>query len=169
MMYSGRTHAHGFAYQAFHLPDGLIFLGGPFPGRYNDPGMFNETRVCRALAGVVPTGHFFIVDGIYSPLLHPWVHSTKLADVQMRKLWGHVRVSVEHAFANVVNHWVLVSRLFRVGADAPAKKYEVAVLLTNFLNFFVPNQTQQRFGLSPRPIEVYLAIASTHPVALDYY
>jgi hypothetical protein len=146
----------------------MLFLGGPFLGHHNDPGMFNRTHVCNSLGASVPDGYFFLADGVYSPILHSWVHSTKFSPPDLRKVWGYIRSSVEHAFANVVRYWVFVDRPLRPFADAPAKKYEIAVLLTNFLNFFTPNQTAQRFALPPRDITEYIAIAQTHPVDLNY-
>ncbi|KAF7965647.1 hypothetical protein HWV62_42420 [Athelia sp. TMB] len=173
--YSGHKKFHALKFQALCIPNGLIaHLFGPEEGRRNDNLLASKSEIfekCREHAKQpldpdAPTGdqyyHLFgdPAYGVSPVLLSPFADPDK-NEKAWNSIMSSVRISVEHSFDIVVNNWPFLNAYWKhkVYASPVGTYYRIAVLLTNAINCFHPNQTAQKYNCPPPTVEEYFHLA----------
>ena len=95
--------------------------------------------------------------GLSPVLISPFDGDKTAEQLEWNRDMSSVRMSVEHAFAIVLNHWPYLWAFWkhRVYASGIGQNYRVGVLLSNAINCFRPNQTAQRYDCQPPTVEKY--------------
>ena len=149
-------------------------LFGPIEGRRADPHMLKESKLLEKCAmhakrpgttDATPiTDRYYQLFGdpaygvtplLLSPFAGPGVRSEEEREwnAQMAK----VRIEVEHGFGRVQANWPFINTFWRlrVFSSPVGIYYRVAVLLSNAMNCFRPNQTAQTFDCKPPLLNEY--------------
>lgn len=173
--YSGYKKNHSLKYQAVAVPNGMIaHLFGPYEGRHADPYLLAESGLLEkcmehaiqvdSTAGSPIEQRYYQLFGdpayglsaqLISPFSGPGVRSE--LEQEWNSQMAHVRIKVEHAFGGVVNNWPFLNAFWklRVHSSPVGRYYRVAVLLTNALNCFRPNQVALAFDCPPPLLHEY--------------
>ncbi|KAF7982842.1 hypothetical protein HWV62_25806 [Athelia sp. TMB] len=172
--YSGHKKFHAVKFQALCIPNGLIaHLFGPEEGRRNDNLLTSKSEIfekCREHAKQPPdpdapmdNQYFHLCGdpayGVSPVLLSPFTDPDK-DETEWNSIMSSVRISVEHSFGIVVNNWPFLNAHWKhkVYVSPVGTYYRVAVLLTNALNCFHPNQTAQKYNCPLPTVEEYFHV-----------
>lgn len=173
--YNGYKKFHALKYQAVAIPNGMIaHLFGPWEGRNADPFLLTESRLiekCAEYANRENTDETMPWEdrcyqlfgdpayGLSSHLVSPFSGAGVRSETE--NAWNtrmaSVRIKVEHTFGGVVNNWPFLNAFWkqRVYSSPVGRYYRVAVLLTNALNCFRPNQVALSFDCPPPTLDEY--------------
>lgn len=173
--YSGYKKNHSLKYQAVAIPNGMIaHLFGPYEGRHADPFLLAESgllvkcaehaiQVGSTADSPVEERYYQLFGdpayGLSAQLLSPFSGPGERSELEQEwnSQMAHVRIKVEHAFGGVVNNWPFLNMFWkhRVYSSPVGRYYRVAVLLTNALNCFRPNQVALAFDCPPPLLHEY--------------
>lgn len=171
LYYSGHKHFHGFKYLGVITPDGLFAsLYGPVVGSRGDWFLWRssglEDRILRQFVEAGNPERLFLYGD-------PAFTGSEVTMGSYRRPRGGMlsrrqqdfntemskhRISVEHGFGDVANHWMKTSTHLnnRIGSAPVAAYYLAAVLMTNILNCMRGgNQVAKFFGYSPPSLDEY--------------
>jgi nuclease HARBI1 len=158
--YNGHKRRHVFGVQSVVAPNGMIVaLGRPFRGRRHDSYALSQSRLNAKLAclsretGITCKGYG---DAAYPVLSHVLKAS---GSEDQRRVMNRVRTSVEWGFNKVLEKWAGVNFYAKekIYLNRPAKKYIVAVLLTNMHTCCEGSQTSLFFKCRPPSLESYMS------------
>ena len=171
--YNGHKKYHALKFQALSLLNGLIgHLFGPEEGCWNDNFLVANSSIfdkCWQYAICVGTDKNTPINGQYyhvfgdpaygvSPvLISPFSQPTEVEIEWKCTMMSSLHISVEHAFGIVVNTWPLLNVFWKycMYALPISNYYQVAVLLSNTINCFHPNQMVQCYDCPPPTIDEY--------------
>jgi hypothetical protein len=94
-----------------------------------------------------------------SPVLISPSNDDKTAEqLEWNRDMSLVWMSVEHAFAIILNHWPYLRAFWKHWeyTSGVGRNYCVGVLLSNSINCLHPNQTAQRYNCQPPMVEEYV-------------
>ncbi len=159
--YNGHKRMHVFGVQSVVAPNGMIAaLSKPFRGRRHDSYALTQSRLNAKLAclslttGITCKGYG---DAAYPRLSHVL---KAVGNQEEMRVMNRVRTSVEWGFQKVLQKWAGVNFYAKekIYLNRPAKKYIVAVLLTNMHTCCEGSQTSYFFNCRPPSLESYLSV-----------
>jgi hypothetical protein len=166
--YNGKDRVHALKYQALTTPDGMFLqLAGPWPGARHDQHMVKSSGLVDYIDQLPrrDDGAMFVVyadqgyaagPGIETPYFDDAVNAAHAA---YNDAMSSSRICVEWSFGGILQSWA--HNAFTPTQQLMSNRkigqvYQVAGLLTNFLNCLRPNETSQYFGVLPPVLEVYM-------------
>jgi hypothetical protein len=158
--YNGHKRRHVFGVQSVVTPNGMIVaLGRPFRGRRHHFDALSQSRINAKLVclsretGITCKGYG---DAAYPVLSHVLKAS---GSEDQRRVMNRVRTSVEWGFNKVLETWAGVNFYAKekLYLNRPAKKYIIAVLLTNMHTCCEGSQTSFFFNCRPPSLESYMS------------
>jgi hypothetical protein len=166
--YNGKDRVHALKYQALTTPDGMFLqLAGPWPGARHDQHMVKSSGLVNYIADL-PRRHdgaMFVVYGDQGYASGPGIETpyfddaVNAAHAAYNDAMSSSRICVEWAFGGILQSWAhnaFTPTQQLISNRKIGQVYQVAGLLTNFMNCLRPNLTSQYFRVSPPVLEVYM-------------
>lgn len=160
-------------YVALVAPNGMfVEIGDAFPATFHEEHIVDLTGLCIRLNDVsldialnsTDSQPFYSAYGdcgfhdnvsILGP--YPKTHAMDPINKLFNQAMASARVSVENAFAKVVNLWAFVDfdKNLHLNAQPIGSYYVVAILLTNAHSCIYGNQVAKAFGVPTPSLEMY--------------
>jgi hypothetical protein len=166
--YNGKDRVHALKYQALTTPDGMFLqLAGPWAGARHDQHMVNSSGLVDYIVQL-PRRHdgaLFVVYGDQGYASGPGIETpyfddaVNAAHAAYNDAMSSSRICVEWAFGGILQSWAhnaFTPTQQLISNRKVGQVYQVAGLLSNFMNCLRPNLTSQYFRVPPPVLEVYM-------------